>query len=60
MKKLIVSLDEEKRILKEEGITVDGIIYEKGTQGRKGSFVLVVVSSLVSSSLSFMITLWEI
>ena len=35
LKKLIVRLNEEKRILKEEGITVDGVHYKvlfKGTQ----------------------------
>lgn len=46
LKKLIVRLNEEKKILKEEGITVDGILYKvsfKGTQERKGSFLFLVI-----------------
>ena len=46
LKKLIIRLNQEKRILKEEGITVDGILYKvsfKGTQERKGSFLLLVI-----------------
>ena len=46
LKKLIVRLNEERKILKEEGITVDGILYKvsfKGTQERKGSFLFLVI-----------------
>lgn len=70
LKKLIVRLNEEKKILKEEGINVDGIHYKvsfKGTQDQlseKGGFFYwsfnLTGGYRVSSPPSFMKTSWEI
>lgn len=55
LKKLIVRLNEEKRVLKEEGITVDGIHYNvsfKGTQdylSKKGNFFYWSLNSTVNA-----------